>query len=946
MLLQPADFYSYSRATGIKPPENDRERAAMAVDVIDFKRNQLKGPSPESNEGRDISLIALGAGIVGSIIGGKKISERFRRDSSNLNQTDLRPKTRSDLLSEYGLPDRPKQKVSFDPGPETKKAAERATQRNNQKLVKDLGFVDKALKKVEKDAYPEYTKQELEALRGIDRELKSINEVKPSKILESPSKVEKQQIDNTATSAQQIKGRGIIEQVNRDVQSVREGKNAELINEAVAKVRANSDFANFSQDAVKLKQELATQKAAIQRLEQEIFETGPYSEGRLEAIAKRNEQTPDMTAFALTGRAKELGLSRKRLKELGLKPTDELSGAMSQQEMDRRLMAAVDPAVSPEQVKKLMDRNYPAKELIKEGLIDLSPEPINPDLELTAGGAQAFDLRRQRRARPQATSLDAIDDAYDAELAKIGMEQNMAGKVGIYATKNPQRGEVYEQFAKSWDELARAGFVLPREETIDGKTYKYADLKYMRVNKFNADPIDVENYRQSGKRLSKLAREYGLDKIPESEIVVTNPQTLQEIRTVKERSRKSGKSILTDQVQYDNLGKTGEEQERLQRQVRQENFTGESRALRPRGGVLYDSSGERQFVKTGVSYPGSTADLTGGYKTGEPIKYYRFGGEPIQQEVKVEGKAIGTYLIPTLAGKGTLTALRSGEPIGRTTNPILSKLPLETYDPSTNVLNIQPYSVTTKKKVKTSLSQKTGMPKGENFVVDDFIYGQLVERTKQRNAKTGAMEEKLIPTSVPLNKMQDLAYRARAGLEDIDLSDPEKRKTYYSKIADRMYVMAKDPELGIGKDLPVLQDFRAQGQFIKNLLTVEGESEAYGRRAQNLTTASTDRDRYIYDKAKPDKVKIPGYRIPKGLGGVTDKEIEAGQIRVGIGGGQRALGAQKLRQTLANFKKATGSPASRLQLFRMAMPIAREYNTDINSLINLAGIRKGGGLSG
>ena len=77
MLLQPADFYSYSRATGTKPPENDQERAAMAVDVIDFKRNQLRAPSPEDNEGRDLSLIALGAGILGSIVGGRKIMKGF-----------------------------------------------------------------------------------------------------------------------------------------------------------------------------------------------------------------------------------------------------------------------------------------------------------------------------------------------------------------------------------------------------------------------------------------------------------------------------------------------------------------------------------------------------------------------------------------------------------------------------------------------------------------------------------------------------------------------------------------------------------------------------------------------------------------------------------------------------------------------------------------------------
>ena len=81
MLLQPADFYSYSRATGTKPPENDQERAAMATDVIDFKRNQLRAPA-QSDEGRDLNLVALGAGILGSIIataGGAAVLNRKRK---------------------------------------------------------------------------------------------------------------------------------------------------------------------------------------------------------------------------------------------------------------------------------------------------------------------------------------------------------------------------------------------------------------------------------------------------------------------------------------------------------------------------------------------------------------------------------------------------------------------------------------------------------------------------------------------------------------------------------------------------------------------------------------------------------------------------------------------------------------------------------------------------
>ena len=270
MLLQPADFYSYSRATGTKPPENDQERAAMAVDVIDFKRNQLRAPSPEDNEGRDLGLVALGAGILGSIIGGRQIARRTAQ-------------TKEVARKSQDLPNAP----IFDPGPETKKVIKRTTQRNNQKLVKDL------------------------------------NEVKPSKIVESPTTVEKQQIDNTATSAQQVKSRGVTEQVNRDVQSVREGKTNELKAEAIIKARQNSDFANFNQDVVKLQNELATQKAAIAKLEDQIFtqEAKEQAFARSAVAAMQDVKSP--TTFDLTGRASDMGLSKKELRRLGLKGNEE-----------------------------------------------------------------------------------------------------------------------------------------------------------------------------------------------------------------------------------------------------------------------------------------------------------------------------------------------------------------------------------------------------------------------------------------------------------------------------------------------------------------------------------------------------------------------------------------------------------------------------------------------
>lgn len=47
MALSPADFYAYSRATGAPVPEDPRERAEMAPEVLEFRRNQLKSPESE-----------------------------------------------------------------------------------------------------------------------------------------------------------------------------------------------------------------------------------------------------------------------------------------------------------------------------------------------------------------------------------------------------------------------------------------------------------------------------------------------------------------------------------------------------------------------------------------------------------------------------------------------------------------------------------------------------------------------------------------------------------------------------------------------------------------------------------------------------------------------------------------------------------------------------------
>tara|TARA_R100000654_G_scaffold10105_5_gene22711 strand:- start:3467 stop:6106 length:2640 start_codon:yes stop_codon:yes gene_type:complete len=879
MLLEPADFYSYSRATGTKPPENDRERAAIATDVIDFKRSQLKAPS-QGDEGRDLGLVALGAGILGSIIGGRKISQRFG-----------------------GAQTAPK-KVSFDPGPETKKAAKRATQRNNQKLQKDL------------------------------------NEVEPSKIVESPTVVEKQQIDNTATSAQQVNSRGVTEQVNRDIRSVREGKTDKLKAEAILKATQNSDFANFNQDVVKLQNELATQKAAVQKLEDQIFAQEAKEQAFAKAAVASMQDVRSPMAFDLTGRASDMGLSKKELRRLELKGDEQFFGTdLSERERIQRISLAGDDRVSERQRRMLLDPSVSAAKLTKEGLLDLGDFQGNPNFELRAGGTSDINVRY--RGTPDTSmgesnvSNDKLEYLQKQREEKIGA----AGITGVYEGVNPEYERLTSEFSKNWDQLAANKRVLPRRQIIDGKEVTYQELKNQIMSNPNADPVLKEQFIQSGQTLRVLAQSMGLDQVPETTINVTNTPLLKEVVTTREKGRKGTKTILTDQTQYEDFGLTGENQLRQQRQIRRENLQNTVTPIRGQGGIVYDETGKATFVKSRVSSPGQgAAAQIGGYKTGEPIEYYDF-----KQVEVIEDK-----VVPIISGLGMGTNIR----VGTTTTPGLSSIPTKKFDVSEDILNIQPYGVNKLVKQKTALSNQTGKKQGETFVSPTVIYGPLVEAVTEGGKTTYK------GTKLRLSEMQDMAARVKASIpENILREDP---KTYYGKIADKLYVTAKNPSVlspeqtrsgmipGVGKDLPVLKDFSAKQQFAKDLLNVEKESPAYGRRVVGLDKKDKF-GRYQQVKKRGTKMEetpLVGVTRQAGFGTTDPNLVEAGKIRVDIGGGQRAAGAQKLRQALQDFKARTGQPVSRSQLFKLAQPLARQYNTDINSLINLAGSRRGGGLRG
>jgi hypothetical protein len=77
MALSPADFYAFSSATGINVPDDPYERAALAPQVLEFRRNQLKAPQQESNVAQTIGTAALvGAAAVGAGLAARRFFGR------------------------------------------------------------------------------------------------------------------------------------------------------------------------------------------------------------------------------------------------------------------------------------------------------------------------------------------------------------------------------------------------------------------------------------------------------------------------------------------------------------------------------------------------------------------------------------------------------------------------------------------------------------------------------------------------------------------------------------------------------------------------------------------------------------------------------------------------------------------------------------------------------
>lgn len=109
MALSPADFYAYSRATGAQIPEDPEERAQMAPEVLEFRRNQLKGQPEGPNLLATLGAAAAAtAGAIGLGLAGRRLLRGPQKSATAPVQvTDIASVRRAAAPIEAPAPSKP-----------------------------------------------------------------------------------------------------------------------------------------------------------------------------------------------------------------------------------------------------------------------------------------------------------------------------------------------------------------------------------------------------------------------------------------------------------------------------------------------------------------------------------------------------------------------------------------------------------------------------------------------------------------------------------------------------------------------------------------------------------------------------------------------------------------------------------------------------------------------
>ncbi len=821
MALSPADFYSYSRATGAPVPEDPEERARMAPEVLEYRRNQLKAPRQEQQQGPDPLSVGLGIGIAlaGGATGAYGLNKLLRGPKRSANagvkQADLGSffDTSTKLKSE----------------PQEKDFSEWQARQSSQPQPskQPVAVTEEPVRQV-----PDVTPEQEVTVPGSPQPMirRHGRMVPREQGARRPGFTPRSYIEDTGavappedlTSKQQQE---LPEVINQKINAVESGED-QVTGRVLRRAQIDTDFVKFSQQATDVSnrwnhlRDIAYQ---VNQFDEQLENLGLQNKQYQGSVNQPRKYTAeDLTGMFRSPSGREIMVHQggRRIGMTNAEIRDRVIAAASATPDQEQLL--LNPDIPTTQVRHLLGTTGRSSEALEEAF-------TNP----------TFEVRGSAATSPQ------------TELAQEFLEEQMGtGALGFAATRrmmNPEYSARLSKFKDEWDKLSEQGMIAPRRTLIGADEYTYQQMKEL-VEQGDSS-IDKELYDRSGIILRDLAQSIGLSDVPETIVTLSQGPILREVRTTRERTATGTSPIVAGVEKVSSTLEGSERQERTTEFAMPLRMT---RGGEESTGVYATKEEDRPFrmVPTEVKSTG----LVGGYQANVQLPVFNF------DSVRIGSRG---QMVPLQQVQGQYSNYLN--PIGRI-QQLSNVKPTRFYSGSSEVLDVQPFMVT------NLVTQTVGGGKGtgavqKQFVVNEPVYGQLLARTS---------EGKLVPTT--LNK-EEVTGKVRKLSEQFANEDPLERG---GLIADALH---QELLTTSNIDLPVLQDPAAGRQFINDLLNIESDVQQYGRPATGrVTTRSKDPLRnqrfaaqYIEGRGMAESVPLTTRRT-YGLGGVNPMETEGGEI--------------------------------------------------------------------
>lgn len=496
MALSPADFYSYSRATGAPVPQDAEERARMAPEVLAYRRNQLKAPQEQQQQGPDPLSVGLGIGLGLAGLGAAGLGVRRlfrgpkRAANAGVSQVDL---------SNWAGESAPVPNLLKNPIPEPSRRPP-----TTQEVSDPWGTPTTPRSETSQQESQGFTPREYLESKGAVPPVEDLTSIQQEEL----PQVISQKINAVESGEDQVTGR------------------------VLRRAQADTDFVKFSQNA----DDISRRANALRDIS---FQVNQFDE-QLENLGLQNKQYQGsvnkprlFTAEDLTGMVKDPISGREILVHQGGRRI-----GMTNAEIRDRVIAAA--SATPEQEQLLLNPDVPTSQV--RNLLGTTGRSANALEEAFTN--PTFEVRGSAATSPRATVSTSADLAQQFLEEQIG-----TGAVGFSASRqmmNPEYSARLTRFKDEWDKLSSEGIVAPRRSLVNGDEYTYQEMKQL-VDQSGSE-IDKDLYQRTGMVLRDLADSIGLSKVPQTITTLTQGPVLREVRTTRERT-KTGTSPIVSQVE-------------------------------------------------------------------------------------------------------------------------------------------------------------------------------------------------------------------------------------------------------------------------------------------------------------------------------------------------------------------------------------------------------------